>query len=481
MTRLSRVLLATSLTLALPAIARADDRGAALKARLESVKASLVTVELTARVAVERLPGLGEGARRIVRTDATGIVVTEDGLVVFAASRVDPSAPAFALLGSRARAEVEKVLVIGADGKPREATWVGRDEERGLAFVRVGVAGRAGLTPIALPDAGASLAVGDELAVVSLAPRVLGRAPRLDVVRVAFETEKPRHLFGTSPTLAQALGGVVFKTEGASTIAGFVIGLPAAPEAPAPEGPAGKDVLSPDVLATEAAGYVLPSADLKAAVAKPPAESKTIAATRRARSWIGFKPETVTPEVAKLHKLGVDDGVRVAKVYKGTPAETAGLAENDVITRLDGELVSLDPGESFRTLEDLGVGQKVKLTVLHEGKGKEIELALVEAPTAPEDASRRRVPALDAVVRDLTFFDKDDLGLPDGAGGAVVVDLDADGSGSRAGLRVNDAILSVDGKDVPNVDGLTEALGDSGEKSLAVRRGPEKLALKLRR
>jgi hypothetical protein len=46
---------------------------------------------------------------------------------------------------------------------------------------------------------------------------------------------------------------------------------------------------------------------------------------------------------------------------------------------------------------------------------------------------------------------------------------------------VNDAVLSVDAKDVPNVDGLTEALGDSGEKALAVRRGPEKLALKLRR
>src|SRR5207244_129590 len=105
-------------------IARADDRAKALQERLEQAKASLVTVELTSRVTVERVPGLGEGAKRIVKVDATGLLVTNDGLVVFAAARVDPSAAAFALLGSRARPEVEKVLVLSSDGKPREASWV---------------------------------------------------------------------------------------------------------------------------------------------------------------------------------------------------------------------------------------------------------------------------------------------------------------------------------------------------------------------
>ncbi|MBI3723589.1 PDZ domain-containing protein [bacterium] len=459
--------------------ASADDRAAALRSRLEAARASLVTVELTSRVTLERFPGVGEGGRRVVRTETTGVVATADGLVVLAAARVDPSAAAFALLGSKAKPEVERVLVIGSDGKAREAAWVGRDEERGLAYVRVAASGRAGLAPLAIPDAVPVPAVGDELAVVSLAGKTLGRVPRVDVTRVAFSTEKPRRLLGLTPQVSQALGGIVYSLDGGAVPAGILVGLPAGQEDAKEATP--RDILAPDALATAGAGYVLTAADLKAGIAKPPSETKATAASRRVRSWIGIKPETLTPEIAKARGLALDDGVRVVKVWKGTPAEKAGLAANDVITRLDGELVSLDPGESWRSVEDLGVGQKVKLTVFHEGKGKELDVVLAEAPLAPEDAQRTKLAALSGVVRELTFFDKDDLGLPEAAAGAVVADLDPDGAAARAGLRAGDAIVQVDGKDFAGADGLREALGDSGERALSVRRGSETLSLKLRR
>src|ERR1700689_3912952 len=114
MRSLSRILATAALSSFLLATsALADDKTKAIEERLELAKKSLVTVELTARVPVERLPGLGEGGKGVVRTD--------------------PMAAAFALLGAHARADVEHVLVIGGlDSKPREASWVGRDDERGL-------------------------------------------------------------------------------------------------------------------------------------------------------------------------------------------------------------------------------------------------------------------------------------------------------------------------------------------------------------
>lgn len=476
---MKRLAVAVVLAVASLSVARADDRAKALQERLEGSKASLVTVELTSRITIERVPGLGEGSKRIVKAEATGLVVTGDGLVVFAAARVDPSAAAFALLGSKARPEIEKVLVLGSDGKPREATWVGRDDERGLAFVRVVATARAGLKALEIPETTTLPGVGEELAIVSLAPRALGRVPRIDVTRISLATEKPRRLLGVSPQVAQSMGGLVFRMEGATTPVGIVIGLPHAAEAA--DAATSKDLLATDALATQATGFILPAGDLRESVMKPPAEGKTTAAVKRARSWLGVKSEPLTAELAKVHKLAIDDGVRIMKVYKGTPAEKAGIVANDVITKFEGEVVSLDPGETFRTMEDVGVGQKVKLTVVHDGKTKDMELTLVEAPVAPEDAPRRRVNALEGQVREVTFFDRDELGLPENASGVVLVDLDPDGSASRAGMRVNDAILQVETKDVAGVDGLVEALGDSGEKSLSIRRGAEKLGLKLRR
>jgi S1-C subfamily serine protease len=473
--------LAVALALLAAAPARADEKTKAIEERLDAAKKSLVTVELTSRIAVERLPGLGEGGRRVVRTEATGVVVSDDGLVVLAAARLDPMAAAFALLGSRARAEVERVLVVGLDGKSRDASWVGRDDDKGLAYVRISPIGRAGLAPLGIPDTLSLPGIGEELAVVSITPRALGRVPRVDVARVSLVTAHPRRLLGTTPSLGQSLGGVVFRVEGAAQPVGLLVGLPSTEAAHTETDGGGADVLAPDALAMASGAFVLPDSDLVASIRKPPTEARAVAVSRRARSWIGIKPETLTPELAKAHAVPLDDGIRVAKVYKGTPAEGAGLAENDVITRLDGELISLDPGESFRSVEDLGVGQKVRLTIFHEGKGREVEVQLAEAPVAPEDAARAKLAALDGSARDLTFFDRDELGLAPTTTGAVLVDLDPDGAGARAGLRVGDIVLQVEGKDVPSTDGLREALGDSGERALAVRRGSEKLALKLRR
>ena len=66
------------------------------------------------------------------------------------------------------------------------------------------------------------------------------------------------------------------------------------------------------------------------------------------------------------------NGLRVDAVTPGGPADKAGVHDGDALTAIDGKaLAGADAGDA---LHDLKIGQSVKLTVLHDGKSREVTL-----------------------------------------------------------------------------------------------------------
>lgn len=66
------------------------------------------------------------------------------------------------------------------------------------------------------------------------------------------------------------------------------------------------------------------------------------------------------------------NGLRVDAVTPGGPADKAGVHDGDVVTSIDGKvLAGEDAGDA---LHDLKIGQGVKLTILHDGKSREVAL-----------------------------------------------------------------------------------------------------------
>jgi len=57
------------------------------------------------------------------------------------------------------------------------------------------------------------------------------------------------------------------------------------------------------------------------------------------RAYLGVGTVDVTASIAKNFNLPVDKGIAVTAVGRGTPAEQAGLLENDVIVKVDGQEV----------------------------------------------------------------------------------------------------------------------------------------------
>ena len=104
------------------------------------------------------------------------------------------------------------------------------------------------------------------------------------------------------------------------------------------------------------------------------------------RPYLGVRYIPITSDIAKQNNLSVEYGVLISRgsgigqvaVVPGSPADKAGLIENDIILEIDGERI--DENNSLLTLiSKHKVGEKVALKILSKGDEKSIEVELAEA------------------------------------------------------------------------------------------------------
>ncbi len=94
----------------------------------------------------------------------------------------------------------------------------------------------------------------------------------------------------------------------------------------------------------------------------------------------------INAEMKEKNNLTVDYGVLVKAgtnanelaVIPGSPADKAGIVENDIVLEIDG--VKLDDKTSLSTvIRGKSVGQIVNLKILHKGTEKNVSLTLEAA------------------------------------------------------------------------------------------------------
>jgi serine protease Do len=104
------------------------------------------------------------------------------------------------------------------------------------------------------------------------------------------------------------------------------------------------------------------------------------------RPYLGVRYTKITPRLVELNKLSIEYGVLVSRgetrdelaVMPGSPADKAGIVENDIITAFDG--ISLQNTELASLIRTKNVGDKVTLTVIHKGVEKEVVVMLEKMP-----------------------------------------------------------------------------------------------------
>jgi serine protease Do len=222
-------------------------------------------------------------------------------------------------------------------------------------------------------------------------------------------------------------------------------------------------------LAANNIGFAIPSNVVRDVVAA------LLAHKRVPRSYLGLTLQP-TEALENTALAAPPEGVLVAAVAEGSPAQAAGIRPGDFVTRLGGaafaaRFVQELPG-LYQRISKLPVGEPARLTVRRGGR-------LLEVAARPEPLGRHlgretQVEAWGLTVRAITERMKLDLGLADRAG-VIVTGVRAGGPASGR-LERNDIIRTVQGNQVRNLAGFLRLARESGRREdeivrLVFRRG----------
>jgi serine protease Do len=130
-------------------------------------------------------------------------------------------------------------------------------------------------------------------------------------------------------------------------------------------------------------GFSIPINDVKGLI------NQVLKTGKFTMPYIGIRYIPLTADVANEYKLSVQNGAFVApsnntsapSVVSGSPADSAGIQENDVITQVNGN--NIDQEHSLTSLIDQYVpGNNVSLTVIRGGKTLNLNVTLGTEPSS---------------------------------------------------------------------------------------------------
>jgi len=206
------------------------------------------------------------------------------------------------------------------------------------------------------------------------------------------------------------------------------------------------------------------------------------------KPWSGVEVQAVTPVLARALGVGEGHGYRITRVYPTSPLAAAGAQVGDVLVSIAERPLKpaneTDVQSFHERVADIDEAGPVRFRAVRTGRVLELDATLRSAPLPAAAQRSSEIAQLDAVVRDLAFYDRVALRLPEDARGVIVEQVQTGSPAGLAHLQVGDAIVSLDGEPIDDVMSFRIAFRKAQETdtpaiAFEVRRGAESRLLYL--
>jgi serine protease Do len=208
------------------------------------------------------------------------------------------------------------------------------------------------------------------------------------------------------------------------------------------------------------------------------------------RGWLGVTIQSVTPDLANEFGLEKVTGAIISEVFKGGPAEKAGLKRGDVVIEINGKTIK-DVQALRNIVAQSDTGSTIKLKIVRGRKPILLKATVAELPKKMTEVSLEKseegVAEENALagfsVIDLTLGIAKQLGLSREEKGVVVVRIEPYSSGEEAGLKKGDVIQEMNRKRVSNLrdfNNITSHIKKGDTVLLFINRGGKKFYITLK-
>ena len=235
-------------------------------------------------------------------------------------------------------------------------------------------------------------------------------------------------------------------------------------------------------------------------------------------AWFGAELQKVTPELALAYNAArfFENNRRqagiIVYIYKDSPAERAGLQEDDIILRLytprepmptpikiednfsfgeaqwPWEQYDQIPVDTFENIPvtpwilasgfDIlpailtygGIGNTCTLDFVRGGQLQQTQFTIEESPPYYESAERFYVSSYGITVCDITYEVRRYFNLAENAPGIIITSIDSGSSAAERGVKPYEIITHIDGDPVRHASEFSSLLEGKQEVRLTVRR-----------
>lgn len=418
---------------------------------IEEVEPSVVTIEVE-KLARAQLSGHGSDPRADEFFERffgpRGMNPSQPGPVRGAGSGFVVDEAGYIVTNNHVIADAETVSVRLSDDRQFTAQVIGTDEKTDLALLKIDAddlpatsfgdsdGTRVGDWVVAIGNPfglGGTATVG----IVSARGRDIRSGPYDDYIQIDAPINK-----GNS-------GGPIFNTRGE------VVGVNTA-------------IFSPNG-GSVGIGFAIPANQVQNIVAELKSDGTVD------RGWLGVQLQDINEELAEGLGLESQQGALIADVVDSSPAEKAGIEVGDIILGYDGREV-LNARALSRIVGASDQDDRVTLEI-HRGDER-IELEVTLGAADEQDAlagNEQKLSELGLALSPLTDELRDQLGVNADVSGAVIVDINPQGTAAKRGLQRGDILVRADRKPINNPKDLKKVL------QLAKKQGRSSVPVLVRR
>jgi S1-C subfamily serine protease len=177
-------------------------------------------------------------------------------------------------------------------------------------------------------------------------------------------------------------------------------------------------------------------------------------------AWLGISGQDLSPRMAAAMDLPSSDGVLVTGVEPGSPADSARVLPEDVITDLDAERIRYF-GQLMTKVSSLPPNSTVTLGFSRQGRRLEARVRLgqrsVALPPQPTLGAPVTTSVLGLVLEAVDPSTSELTGLP--PYGALVKEVTPGSAAARAEVVLGTVIVEVDRKPVRSPEDVRRELG----------------------
>jgi len=189
------------------------------------------------------------------------------------------------------------------------------------------------------------------------------------------------------------------------------------------------------------------------------------------RGWLGVGIQDLTPELAEYYGLKDKQGVLVAQVFEGDPADKAGIKAKDVIIEVNGKPI-VTSRELTAMIAEIPVGQKTPIKILRDGQEKTVNVEIAKRPESERLAKSESENGeeLGIQIAEITPELARRFGHSETEKGVLVVGVKPGSKAEEAGVQQGDLVKEINRKPVTTTDELRAELEKKDKIQLLVKR-----------